>query len=237
MKKTELSKMERSPRTAREGSDQRGGWGWLLLPALLIFLAGQLVFGIFMMRLADFEAAGAASFAVLPVTLSALQLVLLWIAWRQLAASGIAVRDLVGFERARLSRDLGLGAVMAGAASAVVVLSLLVMERIVGEMSVPFPIWGILWWTTIGAVTAGIGEELYFRGFLFERLGRLSAPALLVVTSVAFALIHAPTMYLHTFLVSLGFGWVYLRTRRLFPVILGHTFTNVVGGLVFLYSL
>ena len=236
MEKAELSKMEHSPRPVGEGSHQRGGWGWLLLPALLIFFAGQLVFGIFMMRLADYEAAGAASLAVLPVTLSVLQLVLLWIAWRQLRASRISVRDLVGFERGRLSRDLGLGAVMAGAASAVIVLSLLVMERIVGEMPVPFPTWGILWWATIGALTAGIGEELYFRGFLFERLGRLSAPALLVVTSLAFALIHAPPMYLHTFLVALGFGWVYLRTGRLFPVMLGHTFTNVVGGFVFLYS-
>ena len=236
MEKAELSELEHSPRTAGEGSHQRGGWGWLLLPALLIFLVGQLVFGMFMMRLADYEAAGAASLAVLPVTLSVLQLLLLWIAWRQLRVSRTSVRNLVGFERGRLSRDLGLGVVLAGAASAVVMLSLLVMEQIVGEMPVPFPTWAILWWTTIGAVTAGIGEELYFRGFLFERLGRLSAPALLVVTSLAFALIHAPPMYLHTFLVSLGFGWVYLRTKRLFPLVLGHTFTNVVGGLVFLYS-
>ena len=159
-----------------------------------MFFAGQLVFGIFMMRLADYEAAGAASLAVLPVTLSVLQLVLLWIAGRQLTASRVSVWNLVGFERGRLSRDLGLGAVLAGAASAVVMLSLLVMEQIVGEMPVPFPTWGILWWTTIGAATAGIGEELYFRGFLFERLARLPAPVLLVVTSLAFALIHAPPM-------------------------------------------
>jgi|GEM_PF-1727799 len=235
MEKVELSNMEHSPSSVGEGSHQRGGWGWLLLPALLIFLAGQLVSGTFMMRLADFEAAFAASLAVLPVTLSVFQLVLLWIAWRRLTASRISVRNLVGFERGRLSRDLGLGVVLAGAASAVVVLSLLVIERFVGSMPMPFPTWAILWWTTIGAVTAGIGEELYFRGFLFERLGRLSAPALLVVTSLAFALIHAPHMYLHTFLVSLGFGWVYLRTKRLFPLILGHTLTNVVGGFTFLY--
>ena len=94
--------MEHSPRTAGDESHQRGGWGWLLAPALLMFLAGQLVFGIFMMRLADYEAAVAASLAVLPVTLSVSQLVLLWIAWRQLRASRISVRDLVGFERGAL---------------------------------------------------------------------------------------------------------------------------------------
>ena len=58
-------------------------------------LVGQLVFGMFMMRLADYEAAGAASLAVLPVTLSVLQLLLLWIAWRQLRVSRTSVRKLV----------------------------------------------------------------------------------------------------------------------------------------------
>ena len=32
-----------------------------------------------------------------------------------------------------------------------------------------------------------------------------------------------------------GLGLV-LRARRLFPVILGHTFTNAIGGLTFLFA-
>ena len=216
---------------------QRGGWGWLLLPALLMFVGYQLVFGGFMMWLSDFEAALAATFAAGPVWWSVLQLVLLWIGWRQLRATRGTVWDLVGFERQRLFRDLGLGVVMAGAAATVIVLSLRAVEPILGTGSAPLPTWGILWSATIGAVTAGIGEEIYFRGFLFERFGRLSTPTLLLVTSLAFAVWHpAPLMALHTFLVGLGFGWVYMRTKRLFPVILGHTLTNVVGGFTFLYS-
>ena len=223
--------------TTVENSGQRGGWGWLLLPALLMFVGFQLVSGGFIMRLADIEAALEATFAAGPVWWSVLQLVLLWIAWRRLRAAGVSVWDLVGFERQRLFRDLGIGVVMAGAAAAVVVLSLRVVEAILGPGPGLFPTWGILWWTTIGAVTAGIGEEIYFRGFLFERLSRLSAPTLLVVTSLAFAVWHnAPFMLLHTFLVGFGFGWVYLRTKRLFPVILGHTFTNAIGGLTFLFA-
>ena len=224
-------------RATEEKSGQRGGWGWLLLPAVLMFVGFQLVSGGFIMRLSDIEAALAATFAAGPVWWSALQLVLLWIAWRQLRAARVSVWDLVGFERQRLFRDLGFGVVMAGAAAAVVVLSLRVVEAILGPGPGLFPTWGILWWTTIGAVTAGIGEEIYFRGFLFERFSRLSAPTLLVATSLAFAVWHnAPFMLLHTFLVGLGFGWVYLRTKRLFPVILGHTFTNVIGGFTFLFA-
>ena len=220
-----------------EKSGQRGGWGWLLLPALLMFVGGQLVFGVFMLRLSDFGAAGAAAMAVGPVTWSVLQLVLLWIAWRRLRAARVSVWGLIGFERARLFRDLGLGVVIAGVASIVILLSLRAVEPIFGMDSVPFPFWGILWWTTVGAVTAGIGEEIYFRGFLFERLRRFSVPVLLIVTSLAFAVWHiAPFMLLHTFLGGLWLGWVYLRVKRLFPVILGHTFTNVIGGLTFLFA-
>lgn len=222
-------------RATEEKAGQRGGWGWLLLPVLLMFVGSNLVFGLFMLRLSNLAEAGAATRAVGPVIWSVLQMVLLWIAVRRLRTVQASLGGLIGFERQRLLHDLGLGVVIAGAGTAVILLSLRAVEPIFGAGTVPFPMWGILWWTTIGAVTAGIGEEIYFRGFLFKRLGRLSAPALLVVTSLAFAVWHAsPVMLLHTFLGGILLGWVYLRTRRLFPVILGHTFTNVVGGITFL---
>ena len=96
----------------------------------------------------------------------------------------------------------------------------------------PFPIWAIVWWTVVTSVTAGVGEEIYFRGFLFKRLDRLSRPVLQLATSLAFAVRHlSPVMLLHTFLMGLVFGWIYLRTKRLFPVILGHILVDVVGGI------
>ena len=224
-------------RTVPRQSAGRGGWGWLLLPALLMFVGGQLVFGIFALRLSDLAAAGEATMAAGPAIWSVLQLALLWVALRRLRAGGTSLRDLIGFEPQRLLRDLGLGAAIAGAASVVILLSLQALEPIFGLGEVPFPTWGIWWWMSVGAVTAGVGEEIYFRGFLFERLRRLSAPALLVTTSLAFAVWHlAPPMLLHTFLVGLGFGWIYLRTGRLLPVILGHALTNFVGGIVFLLA-
>lgn len=224
--------MEGMPVAVAQRQQSKGGWVWLLLPLLLMFAGSNIVFGLFLLRLGDVAAASEQTQAVGPVTWSVLQLVLLWIAVRQLRRSGTSVSGLIGFDPERLSRDLGLGVVIAVVASGVVLLSLRAVEPIFGAGEIPFPRWAILWWTLVTSITAGVGEELYFRGFLFERLGRLSAPVLLSVTSLAFAVWHiAPNMLLHTFLLGLGFGWIYLRMGRLFPVVLGHVFTDVLGGM------
>ena len=207
-------------------------WGWLLVPSLLMFLGSNVVFGAFMLRFRDVTVAGPATFSVGPVTWSVLHLVLIWIALRRLRASRISVRDIIGFGRKRLLGDLGLGVAIAAAGTAVVLLSLRAVEPIFGAGPAPFPVWAMVWWTVVTSVTAGVGEEIYFRGFLFKRLDRLSRPVLLFVTSFAFAVWHlSPLMLLHTFLMGLVFGWIYLRTKRLFPVLLGHILVDVVGGI------
>ena len=214
-----------------EEMPRAGGWGWLLLPTLLMFAGLNLVFGLFALRLGDPAAATSASLAVGPVTWSFLQLVLLWIAVSRLRASSVSVRELIGFDRQRLLSDVGLGIVVAAACVAVILVSLWLVEPVFGGGEPPFAPWAMIWWLLVTSITAAVGEEVYFRGFLFDRLGRLSRPTLLLVTSLAFAVWHlSPVMLLHTFLVGLGLGWVYLATRRLLPVMLGHWLTDVVGG-------
>ena len=98
--------------------------------------------------------------------------------------------------------------------------------------ALPWPRWVIAYWTFVTSLTAGFGEEFYFRGFLFHRLGRFRTPLLLIATSMAFSIWHlAPNMLVHTFLVSLLFGSAYLRSGRLLPGALGHTLTNMLGDL------
>ena len=224
--------MKETPPAGDETSHRRGGWGWLLVPSLLMVLGSNVVFGAFMLRFKDVTVAGPATFSVGPVTWSVLHLILIWIALRRLRASRISLRDIIGFERERLLSDLGLGVAIAAAGTAVVLLSLRALEPLFGAGAPPFPIWAIVWWTLVTSVTAGVGEEIYFRGFLFKRLDRLSRPVLLLVTSLAFAVWHlSPVMLLHTFLIGLVLGWIYLRTKRLFPVILGHILVDVVGGI------
>ncbi|MCF6192004.1 MAG: CPBP family intramembrane metalloprotease [Candidatus Hydrothermae bacterium] len=67
------------------------------------------------------------------------------------------------------------------------------------------------------------------------RLRWLKRKWLLGVTSLGFALWHGnPLLFPHTLLVGLLFGWVYLKEGRLLPVIMAHSLTNVIGGVLML---
>jgi membrane protease YdiL (CAAX protease family) len=81
-------------------------------------------------------------------------------------------------------------------------------------------------------VYAGLGEEIYFRGFLFERLGALigrrpAAKALTVIaTAVFFGSLHYPEQGLagaeQATIVGLIYGAIYARTGRLWLLISAH---------------
>ncbi len=78
-------------------------------------------------------------------------------------------------------------------------------------------------------------EELVFRGFLqtflARRLGTLGG---LVVSSVAFALLHGVSAFGPIFVLSLFLGWLFLRTGRLWTAWAAHATHN---GLTLVYLL
>ena len=76
-------------------------------------------------------------------------------------------------------------------------------------------------------------EEVYFRGFLQEKLGNTIRGVLIV--SALFSLMHLPQYIFHgdaysllTFLPSLVMGFLYWRTSNVLPSLLFHFFANVV---------
>jgi membrane protease YdiL (CAAX protease family) len=81
-------------------------------------------------------------------------------------------------------------------------------------------------------VTGGFGEETFFRGYLFERFGKLighgpGAKALTVlITSVVFASLHYFDQGLpgaqQASITGLVFGTVFAFTRRLWPLMCAH---------------
>lgn len=82
---------------------------------------------------------------------------------------------------------------------------------------------------------AGIAlpEEVYFRGFLQERLGN-TIKGLLVV-SLLFAFMHLPQLVFYrdpyallTFFPSLVMGFLYLRTSNILPSAIFHCLSNIV---------
>jgi membrane protease YdiL (CAAX protease family) len=88
---------------------------------------------------------------------------------------------------------------------------------------------GMLYLILVGAA---FGEEILFRGFLFERLGRLlgSAPfakvAIVLVASILFGLAHIPEQGVpgmqQALIVGLVLGGIYVRTGRLWLPIAVH---------------
>jgi len=81
-------------------------------------------------------------------------------------------------------------------------------------------------------LAAGFGEETVFRGFLFERLGKLVGPgfaakaSIVAITTVLFALAHFPDQGLPGVEQALGtglvFGTIYARTRSVFMLMCAH---------------
>lgn len=81
-------------------------------------------------------------------------------------------------------------------------------------------------------VVGGIGEEIFWRGFLFERLSSLlgagiaTESAIVVGTSVLFALAHYPDQGVagveQAMVTGLAFGALFARTSVLWPSMVAH---------------
>lgn len=81
-------------------------------------------------------------------------------------------------------------------------------------------------------VGAGFGEELLFRGYMFERLGKLFGSgnaakfAIVIITSSLFALGHYSLQGIagvtQAAVTGLVFGGIYARTGRLIPLMVAH---------------
>ena len=79
-----------------------------------------------------------------------------------------------------------------------------------------------------------VAEEIFFRGFLLGGLrSRLSAWPAILISSGVFALFHiSPGLYVPTFLMGVAVGWVYLKTRSIWPSIFVHALHNSLALLI-----
>jgi len=87
------------------------------------------------------------------------------------------------------------------------------------------------------SVTAGVGEEIVYRGFLFLILvaAGLSVPGALVLQALAFGMVHAyqgPVGVTATALLGLLFGLSFVLLGTLWPAILAHVAVDWVVGLM-----
>jgi membrane protease YdiL (CAAX protease family) len=96
-------------------------------------------------------------------------------------------------------------------------------------------------------VGAGFGEELIWRGFLFERLGHLLRPraganaAMVLITAVLFGLAHYPDQgtagVAQAAIAGLAFGTLFLATGRLWLPMIVHAAFDVTAVLMIYWNL
>lgn len=84
------------------------------------------------------------------------------------------------------------------------------------------------------AVAAPVGEELFFRGFLFEglRRSRLRERGTIAVSSLFWAALHVQYgayEILTIFVLGLVLGWARWKTESIWPPLVLHVLCNVVG--------
>ena len=96
------------------------------------------------------------------------------------------------------------------------------------------------------AVAAGVGEEIVYRGFMVSYLSNLlgdtgwPVAAVLLVPALAFGVGHIYQGWRAVgkiILMAVLFGFFYLRTNTLWPLMLIHTAVDVLGGLLSWYLL
>lgn len=168
------------------------------------------------------------AFALVPVAL-ALYL---------LAAPGRSAPRRIGLDRTRPVRDVAVGLGIA-AAVGIPGLGLYVAGRALG-LSVAIHTSGLdpHWWAVpvlvLAALKNALLEEVVAVGYLVERLRELrwTTPGILAASALLRGVYHlyqGPGMAVGNVVMGLLFGWYYVRTRRVLPLVVAHTALDVVA--------
>lgn len=182
-----------------------------------------------------------------PILISALVLELSFVGF-SVAWVGIRHRQGIaslGLRSTRTTRDLAMGAwfgagVFAVAAFAILPAIVAVWTAISGGPPPPIdqpvvPVEPSATQVALGAfvvvVGASVGEEVFFRGFLFGSLrARLGFGRAAAISAGAFAIFHvAPLLVAVMFFVGLALAWLYERRGSLIAPIAAHAMFNVIG--------
>jgi membrane protease YdiL (CAAX protease family) len=171
--------------------------------------------------------------------------------WRLTRREGITLFDLVGFERARLVRDVLLGLaiipvslafILAGTYGAGwLVYGSLSPPFLFGRLPLPAALYGVLVWPFIW----GLAEQMTYNGYLVPRFQVLCRSTVVAVAIVAFVwsfqhvvmpVTDDPKFMLFRMLSpvphSLFDTILYLRLRRLVPLIIAHALMDGAGVLL-----
>jgi membrane protease YdiL (CAAX protease family) len=150
----------------------------------------------------------------------------------------------IGLATDRLRQDVGRGAVLFGVVGAAGIGVYLGAVAIgVNRFVVPAPPLGH-WWTVpmllLNAASAALLEEVIVAGYLITRLRQLGWSA---VAAIAGSSLLRGTYHLYqgwggfagNLAMGLLFGWVFVRTRRVWPLVVAHFLLDAGAGLSYVF--
>ncbi len=166
---------------------------------------------------------------ILPLAQTALVLLLLHLAYG-------AARRLIGFDLTRPGFDLARGFGIC-AAIGIPGLGFYLLAREFGINTTVAPAnLTAVWWTIpvlIGsAVVAGVSEEVIMLGYFVTRLRTLGwgLPLILITSSLirgSYHLYQGFGGFIGNIVMGLAFGWLYLRWKRVMPLVITHTLIDI----------
>ena len=213
-------------------------WVYAVLPAVVLNLAGCMVFGAYY-GLAAQQSALVASvrpgqvFFALYAFITVVEWAFAAAVMIRLRRAGLSVTSLVAPDGASWRFEWLPAILVFIAFNALFGTYVAIYARFLGGWP-RFPEWAA-WQRALMIgfvpVTAAFCEELIWRGYILSRLeargrGRWSA---IVLSAVSFALIHGvlPDRLLVTFLLGIAAGYYYTRERNLVPLVFTHWFVDV----------
>lgn len=149
----------------------------------------------------------------------------------------------VGLQTASLRRDLAAGALLGTIVSGVgLILYLASVALEINRFVVPVPPLGH-WWTIpvllLGAAAAALLEEVIVAGYMISRLLDLGwSGSISVGTSAllrgAYHLYQGWGGFVGNLALGAFFGWIFLRWRRTWPLIVAHFLVDTLAGLAYI---
>ncbi len=100
------------------------------------------------------------------------------------------------------------------------------------------PLWARYLNAFAAPFTAGIFEEVIWRGFGIESLMKFTTDkGAILIQALAFALWHiSPIHVIFVFFIGLAYGFAYIRRKSLAPLIIAHVLTDLIGFSTFLLT-
>ena len=149
----------------------------------------------------------------------------------------------LGLQTDRFGRDVGWGAVLAAVVGAAgLALYLAAVQMGANRLVVPVPPLNH-WWTipilVLGSIQNGLLEEVIVVGYFMTRLERLGSAGWVAVVASAvlrasYHLYQGWGGFLGNLAMGLFFGWVFLRWRRTWPLVVAHALIDIGAGVLFI---